>query len=339
MSKGNLFLGFGRGKVGDVVFSRLNGEQVTRARNRAPRNPRTPLQLLQRVLLKSASLAYSSLQDITNHAFQGFAEGTECQSRFIRLNIDRQRNDLSAIINSGDPEEILYGTDANYSAKTDSLPAIQPWIISEGTLSPLYYVPVRVMDTYYVPGFSARSGLFVQVAGATPSYAEVCQFLGVQQGDQVTLMWLSADDTQDGGVFNGFEYARIVMVPSTGDMTAPFIDSSTGRVNLPNEKNAGAVGRIQAFIENTTDFMGLVINPPSFNTVAGASNTLSGFAAIVSRQVGDVWSRSTQSMLLRSFTVAGEWQWTHDHSTGYIGDAVQSYMTDTSSLLYLNQAE
>ena len=28
MSKGNLFLGFGRGKVGDVVFSRLNGEQV-----------------------------------------------------------------------------------------------------------------------------------------------------------------------------------------------------------------------------------------------------------------------------------------------------------------------
>ena len=47
MSKGNLFLGFGRGKVGVVVFSRLNGEQVTRARNRSPRKPKYPLQLLQ----------------------------------------------------------------------------------------------------------------------------------------------------------------------------------------------------------------------------------------------------------------------------------------------------
>lgn len=46
--KGNLFLGMGRGSVGDVVFSRVNGQQTARARNRKPNNPRTQSQMVQR---------------------------------------------------------------------------------------------------------------------------------------------------------------------------------------------------------------------------------------------------------------------------------------------------
>ena len=48
MAKGNLFLGMGRGSVGDVTFYRADGQQLSRARNRKPRNPKTNAQLIQR---------------------------------------------------------------------------------------------------------------------------------------------------------------------------------------------------------------------------------------------------------------------------------------------------
>lgn len=48
MSKGNLFLGYARGSVGDVVMSRVKGQQVAKARNRKPANPKSKKQMTQR---------------------------------------------------------------------------------------------------------------------------------------------------------------------------------------------------------------------------------------------------------------------------------------------------
>lgn len=48
MAKGNALLGYSRGSVGDVTFSRVKGQQVSKARNRQPANPKTNKQVLQR---------------------------------------------------------------------------------------------------------------------------------------------------------------------------------------------------------------------------------------------------------------------------------------------------
>lgn len=48
MAKGNALLGYARGSVGDVTFSRVKGQQVSKARNRKPANPKTKRQMLQR---------------------------------------------------------------------------------------------------------------------------------------------------------------------------------------------------------------------------------------------------------------------------------------------------
>lgn len=48
MAKGNMLLGYSRGSVGDVVMSRVKGQQVAKARNRKPANPKTNKQMLQR---------------------------------------------------------------------------------------------------------------------------------------------------------------------------------------------------------------------------------------------------------------------------------------------------
>lgn len=48
MAKGNMLLGYSRGSVGDVVMSRVKGQQVAKARNRKPANPKSNKQMAQR---------------------------------------------------------------------------------------------------------------------------------------------------------------------------------------------------------------------------------------------------------------------------------------------------
>lgn len=109
MSKGNLFQGMARGKVGDVVFSRLNGQQISRVRNRNPHNPRTNAQLYQRAIMASVMLAYSAGKEIFNHSFQGKAVGSECQRQFMKLNAKNLRAQIADDINSNHADNNCVG--------------------------------------------------------------------------------------------------------------------------------------------------------------------------------------------------------------------------------------
>ena len=99
MSKGNMFQGMARGKVGDVVFSRLDGQQITRVRNRNPRNPRTNAQLYQRAVMATIMQAYSAGKAIFDHSFQGKSVGSGCQREFMSRNANILRSLLAADIN------------------------------------------------------------------------------------------------------------------------------------------------------------------------------------------------------------------------------------------------
>lgn len=86
MAKGNLFLGFGAGKVGDVVFYRANNEQMARARNRRPANPNSVKQRVQRAVLASVARLYSIGYEIFDHAFENEKVGVGSQRAFLRHN-------------------------------------------------------------------------------------------------------------------------------------------------------------------------------------------------------------------------------------------------------------
>lgn len=86
MAKGNLFLGMGRGSVGDVTFYRSEGEQISRARNRHPNNPRTARQAITRAVNSSVSRIYSAGQELFNHSFQGVRHGADTQRKFMQVN-------------------------------------------------------------------------------------------------------------------------------------------------------------------------------------------------------------------------------------------------------------
>jgi hypothetical protein len=86
MAKGNLFLGMARGKVGSVVFSRLEGQQVSRAYNSQVANPKSVGQRIQRAVFATATRASKFMTSIVDHSFFGVKDGPKCVRRFVELN-------------------------------------------------------------------------------------------------------------------------------------------------------------------------------------------------------------------------------------------------------------
>lgn len=332
MSKGNLFLGFGRGKVGDVVFSRVGGEQIARARNRAPKNPQTPLQMVQRVIAKTVSSAYPILSPLADHSFQGLQVGTPNQSRFFKANVSLLREQAAAVINSADAAVILASTLTNFSGKLSMGAVINPYLISEGSLPPIITMAHNSYFEIAVPGLSRN----VISGEGSFSYQQMVDALGLAQGDQLTFVMLFKDDSQAGTVttFNAMQYARIIMEPSDGDMTSNFFNvvNEVATVNKPNERNEGVLNLGDGSTDNYLAFsVGAGVGAADLRM--GLVKTPVAAAVIVSRLEGTVWARSTTRLVLRP-----EGGLNRPYESDYLGDAVQSFLTDQQSSLYLNQS-
>lgn len=115
--KGNMFLGYARGSVGDVTFSRSKGQQVARARNRQPANPRTIAQSMQRSLFANTVKFHSKgVQQLFKFAFEDRRPSESDYNAFMRHNIN-----ASVRISKYASESALY-------------PAIGKWMMSYGSL-------------------------------------------------------------------------------------------------------------------------------------------------------------------------------------------------------------
>ena len=99
MSKGNLFLGFGRGSVGDTVLYRAYGEQLARARNRNPKNPKSAKQAVQRMILATSSKMTAAFDPLVNHSFEGVAVGADSLRLFRKLAMNRLRSAAAGYLN------------------------------------------------------------------------------------------------------------------------------------------------------------------------------------------------------------------------------------------------
>lgn len=181
MAKGNLFLGMGRGKVGDVVFYRFNGEQMARVRNRTPKNPRSNEQLYQRAVIATVMKAYSAGKEIFDHAFQGYTVGEGCMRRFNSVNSRILRQALFDDINGNKPVDEQQGRFV--APRSLSCTPIIGMQVSEGTLSNTLFVPVyqNGLVSYYTPNSS------------TDDIAETFEALGVSAGDIFTFVFMCAN--------------------------------------------------------------------------------------------------------------------------------------------------
>lgn len=86
MATGNWLLSGVKGKVGDLVLSKSNGVQITRARNRFPSNPKTTKQALQRMKFAAIAAFYSAFEkDVLNHSWQGVKYDGPSHNHFYKL--------------------------------------------------------------------------------------------------------------------------------------------------------------------------------------------------------------------------------------------------------------
>lgn len=329
MAKDNLFLGTARGSVGDVTFSRLNGIQVARVRNRSPRNPQSPAQMVQRIIMSTVGKAYSFMSEICNHSFEGFETGQLSQRKFMEVNVGIMRDKVADVLAYPVEEVIRSSTAYNFSFKNDYAPVLNSYQISAGSLPSIALVPD---ENGWTPAVALAAG---EITPNTVTYADVVSLLGVQRGDQLTFIQVSHDGSQQDhhlDIITGFRFARVILEPASGDMSTPFIVNA--KINDPNERNMGEFNDIFLSSNESGNSLHFRLNniSPSYDTVH-PDQQMAGNAVILSRKSGSRWLRSTQFLMPRYNTGANELK------SSALSLAYETYLTGSASDLYLNQAE
>lgn len=302
MSKGNMLLGHARGKVGSLVFSRSNGQQVVRARAEVIKNPRTESQMIQRIVLNTVSQAYSKMGVIVDHSFEGIPTGQKSMSYFMKRNMDNVRAKIASMIQDGyDMDSIVafapIGT--NYFVPND-------YEIAKGQLPS---VPVSYQGSTHA--------IVEGIPGNT--YGDVISALGLQRGDQLTFI------TLQGILSSGidFNFCRVILDPVNGNLTEADLDTPfivDGAINKPNGRNEGSF--------NSLSLEGGVL---AFNMSA---KMMVAAAIIVSRKKADgTWMRSNTIMRVSDYVSSSEYP-----SLQSCLDALEDGSLDTINARYLNNA-
>lgn len=129
MAKGNLFLGMGRGSVGDVTFYRADGQQLSRARNRKPRNPKSNAQLIQRAISATIVQAYKAGSIIFDHSFEGKSVPAGSQRAFLSTNMRKLREQVMS-----EMDTLISDAKASVVSPRSIYPVPNAYRISEGSL-------------------------------------------------------------------------------------------------------------------------------------------------------------------------------------------------------------
>lgn len=332
MAKDNLFLGTARGSVGDIVFSRLDGQQVARVRNRAPRNPQSPAQMVQRIIMSSVGKAYSFMQAICDHSFEGFESSQQSQRKFMEVNVGILRDKVADVLAYPVESAVKSSNAFNFSFKNDYAPVMNRYQISAGSLPS---IALKADTTEDLPGnhpIIPINGLPESVTSLT--YQQFCDLLGLQRGDQLTFIQVTHDNRvtgHDADILTGFRFARVILDPAGGDMSVPIV--SNAKINDPNPRNEGTFSILQLIAATENDPGGLRFMLSNVEISGQNDKWLAGSAVILSRMVGNRWLRSTQFLLPR-YTSG-----TYALKASTLGLAYETFKIGASSDLYLNQAE
>ena len=120
MAKGNIILGNLRGPIGDLSFSVVKGQQVSKPRVRKPANPRSLSQCFQRARFAAAVKFFTrGNQALFKFAFEGKRQVESDYNAWMRENVKRAPAISKAALDNYD------------------FPVCAPFIMSKGSLAPM----------------------------------------------------------------------------------------------------------------------------------------------------------------------------------------------------------
>lgn len=294
MAKGIDINGQLRGKRGGVVYYRANGQQISRARNFSPKNPKTNAQMIQRAVTATVMMMYSAGKEIFDHSFEGKSVPGGSQRAFMSENMRMLRKgitaDLKAIENGTYEDEEALAAASPYRVVSPRSygPTAAPYIISKGT-----YKNTALKTTLTDESCKLDFGI-APVADET-----VATWLGrsnIAAGDIFTIVFLSGTMAGSSRVSSpelNFNVIRLVAKAPTTDVivgkkvsdlfevTAKGADVAFDLSNIAN--HAFAAGN------NTVTLEG--------NTTGSANYGIWALGRIVSRDDSGVRSNSVMQVL------------------------------------------
>lgn len=277
MAKGNMLLGYSRGSVGDLTFYRRNAQQITRARARQVKNPKTLAQQMQRAIMRTAVAGYQVIKGICDHSWEGIAYGADSYSYFLKRNLAMLR-ELAA---AGGQDTKSY-----LPSGFNGLVAM-PWVLSKGSIA---WGGVEI---------NFQNGRLNIVFNGYPEISELesilyktfADFLNLQEGDQVTLIAFPKRTDIDESACIEPIITRFILSPSNGAFDETTMFESDGTIDSvhanPLNENTAAF----TFQTQTGKLMASILPPQ------GETLEFVGAAAIISRRASDgSWLRSSAVM-------------------------------------------
>lgn len=167
MAKSNSFFGLRRGSTKSLTFAVNDGMQITKDRVTQVKNPRSKAQMAQRCLLKTISLAYSSMKSILDHSFEGVSYGALSMRHFQSINFNLVKAARFATAKT-----------IGYAKYGDSTPNLGQYVIAQGSLNQ----PNFHAFTVSVQG----SGISIAVSDVT-TVADFATKLGIGLGELITI--------------------------------------------------------------------------------------------------------------------------------------------------------
>lgn len=283
MAVGNIIQGTARGRLGDTVLWRQNGQQHSRLRIRNPYNPNTNAQKYQRAVVATVMQAYSAGKEIFDHSNEGLAVGSQNMRYFLQRNIKKLRSLLAQELNGNVAPSLTNGR-----------------FVAPKSITPVGFHGMQVSHGSYQPKWQwITAGMLdiqcpVSETEVTPCsyYAEV---LGLVADDYYTLVgfvyepdvveYQVADDNYAKQFAASFYYVRLRVLP---DLLNSDADLSTKSISDFFELDSWK-GNIDpsALMEQPAN-----MGQKQFNVVLGVDDKITDMAVIRSRRDMDLRSTS-----------------------------------------------
>lgn len=312
MASGNMLLGHARGKVGSVVFSRLNGKQITRALAESVKNPRTDGQNVQRAIFATVNGFASAVRDIVDHSFQSYKEGSISVNRFVSINTKKLR------------EIYLSGAACDIMPKGAGMPYANPYRFSIGSLGlQRLFVGTagnaRHFGVYQEQDWEGNVVDAAQLQQCIPAFAPGCEIavIKVYYNETEHFHFVTKDRAVFKSSFDAIDPTEDIVSPD--GISTEYLDMGKTTDNTILCVKGGSSGnKILAVSEN--------LNVP-------AANTLTACVVIVSRKDSEgKWQYTTSDMVCDE-----GWSEAHD-LTAAINSYGNAAKADATSNQYLQQS-
>lgn len=274
-----------KGKLGNIVgYKGRNGKRLARIRQTEVKNPKTDGQIIQRMIMATASKAYGRMKSIVDHSWQGVSYGGISQSYFLKKAIERIRKfvaDSMAAFPSSitDPQQWVGLARPNGLAEAGY--GLQ---ISEGTIPSVSANYVKQGEGEDADTVLSHFGSVIKLkAEDDMTIQNVMDSLGAKVGDQITAICI----TKNGE----FKYSRYVInkEASAAQLAAGW-DGSTEAEAFDQEKSKADDVQITLSETSTETERKLMVSLINGEEIKAAS-------IIISRKDGNTWQRSTQYLM------------------------------------------